>query len=72
MTDAPIAPRRPMDDNKGLGEGMTSVDIYCHRQHKGQWQEEADEQGLSLSRYLVELVQEARWQRINDNSDEAV
>ncbi len=36
-----------MDDNKGLGEGMTSVDIYCHRQYKGQWQQEADEQGLS-------------------------
>jgi hypothetical protein len=52
MTDAPLAPRRPMDDNKGLDEGMTSVDIYCHRQHKGQWQQEADEQGLSLSRYL--------------------
>lgn len=34
MTDAPLAPRRPMDDNKGLGEGMTSMDIYCHRQHK--------------------------------------
>lgn len=50
MTDAPLAPRRPMDDNKGLGEGMTSVDIYCHRQHKGQWQQEADKQGISLSR----------------------
>ncbi|MFC7079642.1 hypothetical protein [Halorussus caseinilyticus] len=56
-----------MDDNKGLAEGMTSVDIYCHRQHKGQWQQEADEQGISLSRYLVELVQEARWQRHNDD-----
>ena len=67
MTDAPLAPRRPMDDNKGLGEGMTSVDIYCHRQHKGQWQQEADEQGLSLSRYLVELIQEARWQRLSDD-----
>ncbi len=33
---------------------MTSVDIYCHRQHKGQWQQEADEPTVSLSRYLVE------------------
>lgn len=44
----------------GLPESTTRVPIYCDESHKEEWMEEAEEKGYSMSRYLYELVQEAR------------
>ena len=45
----------------GLPESTTRVPIYCDESHKEEWKEEAEEKGYnSMSKYLYELVQEAR------------
>ena len=67
MTNAPPAPRRACDEAKDLPEEATKVEIYCDRQHKGEWMKEAEEYGCSLSEYLYDLIQEGRWYRNRDN-----
>jgi hypothetical protein len=45
----------------GLSEETTYVAIYLSRKHAEEWMEEAEEQGYgSRSKYLYELIQEAR------------
>lgn len=45
----------------GLSEETTYVAIYPSRKHAEQWMEETEEQGYgSRSKYLYELIQEAR------------
>lgn len=45
----------------GLSEETTYVAIYPSRKHAAEWMEEAEEQGYgSRSKYLYELIQEAR------------
>ncbi len=45
----------------GLSEETTYVAIYPSRKHAEEWMEEAEEQGYgSRSKYLYELIQEAR------------
>lgn len=65
-TNALLAPHRLMDDNMGLSEGISNIDIYYHRRYKSQWKQKADDQGLTSSRYLVELIQERHWQHLNN------
>lgn len=65
MSEVPPAPRRASDEAKNLPEDTTSLEVYCHRQHKGEWMKEAEEQGCSLSQYVYDLIQEARWHRNN-------
>jgi len=49
------------EDEVGLSEETTYVAIYPSRKHAEQWMEEAEEQGYgSRSKYLYELIQEAR------------
>lgn len=49
-----------------LREETTRADVYCHEDHKEEWQEEAEHNGQSLSRYLYDLIQEARSIRKGD------
>ncbi|WP_247008780.1 hypothetical protein [Halorientalis litorea] len=45
----------------GLSEETTYVAIYPSRKHAEKWMQEAEEQGYgSRSKYLYELIQEAR------------
>jgi hypothetical protein len=45
----------------GLSEETTYVALYPSRKHAEEWMEEAEEQGYgSRSKYLYELIQEAR------------
>lgn len=39
------------------------VKLYPPQEHKNQWQKEAEEHGTSASKYLQELIQEARFLR---------
>ena len=49
------------EEGVGLSEETTYVALYPSRKHAEQWMEEADEQGYgSRSKYLYELIQEAR------------
>ena len=63
MSEVPSAPRRASDEIRNLHEDTTSLEVYCHRQHKGEWMKEAEEHGCSLSQYVSDLTQEARWHR---------
>lgn len=63
VSDIPSAPRRASDEAKDLPEETTSVEIYCDRQHKGEWMKEAEEHECSLSEYLYDLIQQRRWYR---------
>jgi hypothetical protein len=48
-------------DTIGLDDNTDKVVIYCKKSHKDEWTDEADEKGYSSrSRYLYELVMEAR------------
>lgn len=46
-----------LSDDTGL------VKLYPPKKHKNQWYEEAEERGTSASKYLQELIQEARFLR---------
>lgn len=46
-----------------LRDETTRADVYCHEDHKQAWQEEAEHNGQSLSRYLYDLIEEARGYR---------
>ena len=46
--------------SSGVSESTDKVQVYTAQKLKDQWQEEAEEQGLSLSKYVIKLVQEAR------------
>ena len=46
-----------------LRDETTRADVYCHEDHKQEWQEEAEHNGQSLSRYLYDLIEEARGYR---------
>jgi len=49
------------EEGIGLSEETTYVALYPSRKHAEEWMEEADEQGYgSRSKYLYELIQEAR------------
>jgi hypothetical protein len=49
------------ENEVGLSEETTYVAIYPSRKHAEEWMEEAEEQGYgSRSKYLYELIQEAR------------
>lgn len=49
------------EEGVGLSEETTYVALYPSRKHAEQWMEEAEEQGYgSRSKYLYELIQEAR------------
>lgn len=63
MSEVPPAPRRASDEAKNLPEDTTILEVYCHRQHKGECIKEAEEQGCGLSQYVYDLIQEARWHR---------
>jgi hypothetical protein len=47
----------------GLSNDTTYVAIYPAREHADTWMDEANERGQSRSRYLIELIQEARSNR---------
>jgi len=52
-----------MTDNDGyakLSENRCEVDIYPEKELKQKWVDEAEDQDLSLSRYLQNLIHEAR------------
>lgn len=44
----------------GVSESTDKVQVYTAQKLKDQWQEEAEEEGLSISSYVEKLVQEAR------------
>ena len=67
MSEIPPASRRACDEARDLPEETTSVEIYCNRDHKGEWIKEAEEHGCSLSEYLYDLIQEGRWYRHRGN-----
>ncbi|KAB1193355.1 hypothetical protein GJR96_07830 [Haloferax sp. MBLA0076] len=46
-----------------LNENTTRAEIFPAKQHKEEWWEEAEHEGSSLSRYLYDLIQEARMYR---------
>ena len=49
------------EDEVGLSEETTYVALYPSRKHAEEWMQEAEEQGYgSRSKYLYELIQEAR------------
>ena len=49
------------ENEVGLSEETTYVALYPSRKHAEEWMEEAEEQGYgSRSKYLYELIQEAR------------
>lgn len=43
-----------------LREDTEKAEIYCHEDHKTEWKKESKHEGQSLSRYLYDLIQEAR------------
>lgn len=47
----------------GLSEETTRVYIYAYKTWKEDWEHEAEQNGRSLSEYLQQLIQEARFQR---------
>jgi len=49
--------------SSGLSDDTALVKLYPSVNHKEEWQEEAEERDTSLSRYLQELIQEARYLR---------
>lgn len=49
--------------SSGLSDETALVKLYPSENHKETWREEAEERDTSLSRYLQELVQEARYLR---------
>lgn len=55
-------------------ESTDKVQVYTAQKLKDQWQEEAEEEGLSISSYVEKLVQEARVYRsegvLRDESDQ--
>lgn len=50
-------------DEVGLSDKTCYVVIYPNQTFADEWKAEADEQGLSRSKYLIELIQEARAKR---------
>jgi Glu-tRNA(Gln) amidotransferase subunit E-like FAD-binding protein len=49
-----------------LDDETAKAQLYPHEEHKKEWQQEAEEVGQSLSRYLYDLIQEARAYREGD------
>lgn len=49
--------------NTGSGDDTALVKLYPPQKHKDQWYREASEHGTSASKYLQELIQEARFLR---------
>lgn len=47
----------------GLSEDTALVKLYPPESHKATWQTEAEKRDVSMSRYLQELIQEARYPR---------
>ncbi|WP_233139098.1 hypothetical protein [Halorubrum salipaludis] len=50
-------------DFQTLHENTTRAELFPAKQHKEEWWEEAGHEGSSLSRYLYDLIQEARMYR---------
>ncbi len=50
-------------DFQTLHENTTRAELFPAKQHKKEWWEEAEHEGSSLSRYLYDLIQEARMYR---------
>lgn len=50
-------------DFQTLHENTTRAELFPAKQHKEEWWEEAEHEGSSLSRYLYDLIQEARMYR---------
>jgi len=49
--------------SSGISDDTALVKLYPPETHKETWQNEAEERGTSMSQYLQELVQEARYLR---------
>lgn len=49
--------------NTGSGDDAALVKLYPPQKHKNKWYREASEHGTSASKYLQELIQEARFLR---------
>ncbi len=50
-------------DFQTLHKNTTRAELFPAKQHKEEWWEEAEHEGSSLSRYLYDLIQEARMYR---------
>jgi hypothetical protein len=64
MTDTSTDNSDPTWDR--LDDETAKAQLYPHEDHKEEWQQEAEEGGQSLSRYLYDLIQEARAHREAD------
>ncbi|APX95389.1 hypothetical protein [Natronorubrum daqingense] len=60
MSDKYDEGRQASQEWARLGEDTERAEVYCHEDHKTEWKKEAKHEGQSLSRYLYDLVQEAR------------
>lgn len=60
MTDTSVESPSSKKDWDRMREETVRSELYCHEDHKGEWKEEADQEGVTLSRYLYDLIQEAR------------
>lgn len=61
-------PEQDWHDQAGLADETTSARIYPTRRQKKRWETEKPEE-LSLSRYIISLVEEARLERSNEAGD---
>jgi hypothetical protein len=64
MTDTSTDNSDPTWDR--LDDETAKAQLYPHEDHKEEWQQEAEEGGQSLSRYLYDLIQEVRAHREAD------
>jgi len=66
MTDTSASDSDADPDWNRLDDETAKAQLYPHEDHKEEWQQEAEESGQSLSRYLYDLIQEARAYREGD------
>lgn len=66
MTDTSTDSSDGDSDWNRLDDETAKAHLYPHEDHKNEWQQEAEQAGQSLSRYLYDLIQEARAYREGD------
>jgi len=63
MTETSVDSPSDERDFQTLHKNTTRAELFPAKQHKEEWWEEAEHEGSSLSRYLYDLIQEARMYR---------
>ena len=63
MTETSVDSPSDERDFQTLHENTTRAELFPAKQHKEEWWEEAEHEWSSLSRYLYDLIQEARMYR---------